>query len=435
MAKIFISFLGTGMGDPDLVTPGYNEVIYLFEDGTPSQMTRFAQRAIIEKHGAQSFERICLLMTEQSKKRHRQLLVDELASIGCSVETQIEEDDSITTNQNAEQQWEWFHALQKLIKDGDEVIFDFTHGFRSVPIIFSTAISFLQKVKRFELLHAYYGYVDQKAQKNEIIDMAKFYRINEWADGISRLVDTADASKLASLAEENKADGFSALNDPKLVKALRDLTDLIKNIDVNNIGEKADEALSLIQQKRKKCSGADKQLLDMVIDKFEKLAINNNHYNLSYFQLQLVLADMLLKHGLFMQAFTVMRECVGTLVMANLDNFPSYYKNRNQTKLRYTLSDMFISIFNVNKLEYSRYKNKQEFTEIVVPFYEKLVKLPNSRIPLLRSFVKDLTELRNGFNHAWISKDGVPKNIEEQGKQFLAKLEQVIKNMQYNNLL
>lgn len=436
MAKIFISFLGTGVGDPSLPTPGYHEVLYRFEDGNPSHLTRFAQRAIIEKHGPESFDRICLLMTEQSKTRHRQLLIDELVSIGCLEHSQIQEDDSITTNQNAEQQWEWFDALQKLIDDGDQVIFDFTHGFRSVPIIFSTAISFLQKVKRFELLHAYYGYVDQKAGKNEIIDMAKFYRINEWADGVARLVDTADASKLAALAEEGKDDGFAALNDPKLVKALRDLTNLIKNIDVNNVGKKADEALNLIQQKSKQCSGADKQLLQMVIGKFEGLAITtNNHYDNNYFKLQLVLTEILLKHGLYMQAFTVMRECIGTLVMVNKQNFPSYYLNQDQAKLRYTLSDMFISIFNVGKLEDSRHKNKQEFIDIVAPFYKKLVNLSNSPIPILRSFVKDLSNLRNGFSHAWVSKNGVPQNIEKQAQQFLVKLEQVIKNMQYNNLI
>ncbi|MFZ1570978.1 MAG: TIGR02221 family CRISPR-associated protein [Thiolinea sp.] len=435
MAKIFISFLGTGMGDPDSVTPGYNEVIYLFEDGTPSQMTRFAQRAIIEKHGAQSFERICLLMTEQSKKRHRQLLVDELASIGCSVETQIEEDDSITTNQNAEQQWEWFHSLQKLIKDDDEVIFDFTHGFRSVPIIFSTAISFLQKVKRFELLHAYYGYVDQKAQKNEIIDMAKFYRINEWADGVSRLVDTADASKLAALAEEGKDDGFAALNDPKLVKALRDLTDLIKNIDVNNVAKKADEALNLIQQKRKQCSGADEQLLKMVVEKFEDLAITmNSSYDVNYFKLQLLLAEMLLKHELYMQAFTVMRECVGSLVMLKSKSFSREYKNRNQAKLRYILSDIFISLFTAG-LENSRHKNKNEFSSIVMPFYDELRQLPDSPIPILESFVIELTDLRNGFNHAWVSKNGVPSNLDKKGKDFLTKLNKVIETLIENRLL
>lgn len=435
MAKIFISFLGIGnlYAKPD--QPGYDILTYRFENDPKEYRTLFAQRAIIEKHGASSFDRICLMMTPESRNKHRDLLVKELLSIGCTDE-KIIQDDSITTNQNTEQQWEWFDSLQKLIQDDDEVIFDFTHGFRSVPIIFSTAISFLQKVKHFTLLNAYYGYMINKLEATgEIIDMAKFYRINEWADGVSRLVDTADASKLAALAEEGKDDGFAALNDPKLVKALRDLTDLIKNIDVNNVAKKADEALNLIQQKRKQCSGADEQLLKMVVEKFENLAITTNgSYDMNYFKLQLLLAEMLLKHELYMQAFTVMRECVGSLVMLKSKSFSREYKNRNQARLRYILSDIFISLFTAS-LENSRHKNKNEFSSIVMPFYDELRQLPGSPIPILESFVIELTDLRNGFNHAWVSKNGVPSNLDKKGKDFLTKLNKVIETLSENRLL
>lgn len=434
MAKIFISFLGTGIGDPDSSTPGYNDVIYKFEDGTFSEKTRFAQRAIIEKQQPDSFDRICLLMTEQSKKRHRQLLIDELVAIGCNEHLQVQEDDSITTNQNAEQQWEWFDALQRLINDGDQVVFDFTHGFRSVPIIFSTAISFLQKVKRFELLHAYYGYVDQKSNKNEIIDMAKFYRINEWADGVARLLDTADASKLAELAEEGKEDGFATLNDSELVKALNKLTDLIRNIDVKNIAKQADTALGLIQQKKQQCSGADAQLLNMVIDKFKDLAVNSNKdYDSNYFELQLTLVEMLLKHKLYMQAFTVMRECLGSLVYIDAFSFLKLPRNRERPKARYELSDAFLNALR-NTPKNVRNRNNT-FLNYVEPFYNRLDQVDSNLIPTLKKLESDLGEIRNGFNHAWVSKDTVPADLDEQGQNFLKELRDVITLLQTQKIL
>lgn len=134
MAKVFISFLGTGNPNTKADQPGYDVLDYRFENDDRIYTSMFAQRAIIEKHDPASFERICLMMTPESKAKHRDLLVEELLSIGCT-EAQLIEDASITTNQNTEQQWEWFDSLQKLINDDDEVIFDFTHGFRSVPII------------------------------------------------------------------------------------------------------------------------------------------------------------------------------------------------------------------------------------------------------------------------------------------------------------
>jgi len=438
MAKVFISFLGTGMGDPDSPEPGYNQVVYQFEDGSPSQQTRFAQRAIIEKHDAESFDRICLLMTEQSKKRHHQLLLDEFNAIGCQLDTQLYEDDSITTNQSAEQQWEWFDALQRLINDGDQVVFDFTHGFRSVPIIFSTAISFLQKVKRFELLHAYYGYVYPKTTNGEIIDMAKFYRINEWADGVARLVDTADASKLATLADEGQADGFAALNDKALTDALRDLTDLIRNIDIKSIAAQADKALSLIQQKKQQCSGADEQLLNMVIDKFKDLALTiDADYDTHYFELQLILVEMLLKHELYMQAFTVMRELLGSLVYIEAADYLQKPENRNRPKARYELSELFLSAVRSKPNKPPRIPKHEQakFDSYVKPFYEKLTKLDYPLVAELKRLEKALGEVRNGFNHAWVSKDRVPEDIGEQGQQFLTELRRIIELLREQAIL
>lgn len=434
MAKVFISFLGIGNLNAKQGEPGYDELTYRFEENAREYKTMFAQRAIIEKHGASSFDRICLMMTSDSKEKHRDLLLAELVAIGCNAQ-QFVEDDSITPNQNAEQQWEWFDSLQKLIQKDDEVVFDFTHGFRSVPIIFSTAISFLQKVKSFTLLNAYYGYIISKPdKKGEIIDMAKFYRINQWADGVSRLIDTADASKLAELAEEGKKDGFATLSDPELVKALYTLTDLIRNIDVKNIAEQADKALGLIQLKKQQCSGADAQLLNMVVDKFKDLAITiNKPYNLKYFQLQLLLIETLLKHELYMQAFTVMRECLGSLVYSEASGFLQEPRNRNRPKARYELSDSFLEA--LRKTPKNMRSKNNTFSIYVEPFYNRLVNLNSNLLPKLNNLEKELGEIRNGFSHAWVSKDRVPLDLDEKGKKFLHELRDIITLLQLQGIL
>lgn len=441
MSKVFISFLGTGNPNAAPDKPGYDVLSYTFEGDSTPHVSMFAQRAILEKHGVDTFDRICLMMTPESKAKHRDLLVDELMSNGCEA-AQFVEDDSITTNQNSEQQWEWFDSLQRLINDGDEVVFDFTHGFRSVPIIFSTAISFLQKVKRFRLVSAHYGYmIDKQAATGEIIDMAKFYRINEWADGVSRLVDMADASKLAELAEENKSDGFAALNDPKLTKALRELTNLIKNIDVNNVGNKADEALQLIIAKRNSCDGADAQLLEMVVQKFSGLAIaGSGAHDLDYFKLQLTLSEMLLKHGLNMQAFTVMREAIGSLSMVKL---PEKYSNikpftAKGRKLRTRFPEIFISLIQFER-ENWKYEDEDkntfipeqtmnDYEAVVLPLYEELDAL--GAIERLRRFTRELLDFRNGLDHAWTAKSGAKPKITEAGIRFHTELDEVVTLLQ-----
>ncbi|QLQ30584.1 MAG: hypothetical protein HZT40_01930 [Candidatus Thiothrix singaporensis] len=52
MAKVFISFLGTGNPNVKADQPGYDVLTYRFENNEQAYTSRFAQRAIIEKHGS-----------------------------------------------------------------------------------------------------------------------------------------------------------------------------------------------------------------------------------------------------------------------------------------------------------------------------------------------------------------------------------------------
>lgn len=437
MSKIFVSFLGTGRD----TEPGYDEVAYRI--GMDQITTRFAQRAILEHHGVTSFDRVHLLMTEQSKQKHRDLLRDELLSIGVHPDV-IKEDASITTNMDTEEQWRWFESLLGVIENDDDVIFDFTHGFRSVPIIFSTAIGFMQKARKFHLAHVYYGYVPNKKEtengdKPRIVDMARFYRINDWAEGVARLTETADASKLATLAHDEDEDGgFAALNDPDLIDALKSLTDIIKNIDVNHVAAMADKALGIVRRKQAECSGADRQLLRMVQDKFGELASQappSGLYDEPYFRTQLVLAEMLLKHHLPMQAFTVMRECVASIGMLGVHG---KYAGKGMNsgdghKYRHRFGELFVTLCQFPRDDWKYWKPEEKHIsesvmkdfQYLLPFYETLETAGIAS--LLQSFVPSMVDLRNKFDHAWTANSqGVPASVLQSGESCLVSLSQSI---------
>ena len=441
MSKIFVSFLGTGSPGK---TPGYDRVVYSINESRIP--TEFAQRAIIEHHGAASFDRIHLLMTPESKDKHLNLLQAELLSIGVRPES-IHEDASITTSMVASDQWRWFERLLDIIRDDDEVIFDFTHGFRSVPIIFSTAIGFLQKARNFSLRHVYYGCKFDNSEQGEIVDMVRFYRINDWADGVSRLIETADASKLARLATEETDGGFETLNDPELVEALQNLTDIIKNIDVNRVASTADTALTIIETKLQTCTGADEQLLRMVQDKFAALASRipaSGRYDQAYFRTQLALTDMLLTHHLPMQAFTVMRECVASIGMLGVTG--KYAKKTMNSsdghKYRHRFGELFVTLCQFPRVDWKYWKpeekrvpeNVMQDFQHLLPFYEILE--TTGIASLLQSFVRPMVDLRNKFDHAWTTNSqGVPSSVIETGRTYLSSLDRVIEMLAENGHL
>jgi CRISPR-associated DxTHG motif protein len=317
-------------------------------------------------------------------------------------------------------------------------VFDFTHGFRSVPIIFSTAIGFLQKAKRFTLLNAFYGYLsDPKTKIGELVDMANFYRINEWADGISQLVETADASKLARLAKSETQNSFQGLRDEKLIDALKDLTAIVKNIDVNRLSGTAENAISIIKEKIRDCNGADRQLLEMVLEKFGDLVSSCNpagHYDSDYFRLQLRFIELLNRHELYMQSFTVIIETVGSIGMLGApEAYQSYSQGGVQNNRVY--ADVFIQMLNVSNWAFP--ENKKKRVDELMPFYRILDQLKIE--PTLRSIVTGTKGFRDGFAHAWTGfsdkKIKKYKNIGQTATETAARLKEIITRLEAEKII
>lgn len=114
-----------------------------------------------------------------------------------------------------------------------------------------------------------------------------------------------DARKLAEVAEKTSRFQAGELNDPGVMRMFDDLTDTIRNVDVNNVGQKANAAIMMIREKKKTASETGKILLDLVIDKFIHLTTKeppSGKYDTDYFKVQLEIIRLLITHKLFMQA-------------------------------------------------------------------------------------------------------------------------------------
>ena len=83
--------------------------------------------------------------------------------------------------------------------------------------------------------------------------------------------------------------------------------------------------------------------------------------------------------------------------------------------------------------EWAFEEQKAKAVEKLTPYYEKLKSVGVE--PLLRGFAKDLTDYRNGFDHAWTRKPEVPLDVEEKGKNFFKKLNEVVSLLEKNGIL
>lgn len=414
MRNVYLSFLGLGNPNPNTGPIGYRPATYELE-GRQSSETEFVQVAEMELLGGDKFDAVLIAATKKSHDTHFGALAKGMSAFGAVPDCFILDEDF-----SSEGQWKWFETILGVIEHGDRLTLDLTHGYRAVPIIFSTALNFLQKARNGQIEAVYYGAFDSNRKLTPIVNMKDFYVINEWADAVSRLVEEADARKISEVAAKTTDFQAGELNDPEIISALDDLTNTVRNVDVNNVGKKAHAAIEMIRAKKEEASETGRVLLDLVFDKFVSLCTEtapSGQYNKAYFELQIEIARLLLEHKLFMQAYTVMREFIASLAMIHFER--EGINNQKRKKKRKNCGEVFFKFFEKPKNEW-RFKGKEMFRDPIIPLYEELKACGVEKI--LRGFVEELGNYRNGFDHAWTARSGAALDIPKKGQEFLGNL-------------
>jgi CRISPR-associated DxTHG motif protein len=140
MGKVFLSFLGLGSQLKQTKQYDYSKTVFIL-NGLKSQETKFVQVAELQILGMSSFDKIIIVATQKSYDSHFNNISSQIQELGAAdiIPLIIEEDMS------PKGQWKWFEMILDNIDYGDELTIDLTHGYRSIPIVFSTAVNFLQK--------------------------------------------------------------------------------------------------------------------------------------------------------------------------------------------------------------------------------------------------------------------------------------------------
>ena len=110
----------------------------------------------------------------------------------------------IPTGRTTEEMWETFKIITQQVDEDDRVIFDITHGLRSLQFLVFLFATYLKAAKNVTIDAVYYGALELQGSNNgvaPVIELSEFVSMIDWLTATTRFVKIGDGQPLASLLE------------------------------------------------------------------------------------------------------------------------------------------------------------------------------------------------------------------------------------------
>lgn len=168
------------------------DAVYKWKGKTyPAKVTAQAIREFAQ------FDEMLVLVTPDAKTQTFPLLAD----LG---DDRIRSVDIVDGKDN-ESMWEIFQTVVDHVQEGETVIFDITHSFRSLPFLAFLFIAYLKSAKNVTIEAVYYGAFEmQKDGVTPILDLTEFVTMLDWLTATEQFIQTGNARRLSVLLNPNK---------------------------------------------------------------------------------------------------------------------------------------------------------------------------------------------------------------------------------------
>lgn len=327
--KVFISFLGTN---------NYVECKYKFNDNV-SKPVRFVQEALIEHICKDWSEKDKILIFCTSKESTGELgskeinwldkndtdnkefglkhMLDDLFK-QCEFKAQIEEID-IELGFSETEIWNIFDHVYQKLEAGDQIYFDVTHAFRSIPLFSVVLFNYSKFMIGTQVKMVVYGAfeklgpafkvkelpVDERIAP--IVDLTNIVRLQEYNQIASGLKEFGKVKPINTILNENTS--------PTPDNALRELSSAVKELDeyIDTIDLKSIKSGKFITKFRNsykfiKRKGKLVKPINNILDELDKETIDfvgeDSFRNIE------VAINWTIKHDMLMQAFPLTEEYI-----------------------------------------------------------------------------------------------------------------------------
>ncbi len=179
-----LTFLGTGR---------YQETRYAWQG--EERTTPYVSQAL--QHFLKA-DRLSVFVTKEAKDMHWETL--QAAIAGACPLAAID----IPMGESEAEIWEIFAAVVQTVSPGEDIAFDITHAFRSIPLLVVLAGGFLQKARGVRLTGTYYGAFNpaRKGEPTPIVDLSPAMGLFDWLVAADKFADVGSAVDLGQRLQE-----------------------------------------------------------------------------------------------------------------------------------------------------------------------------------------------------------------------------------------
>lgn len=421
--KVFISFLGTS---------NYVETIYDFPDGSRSNPVRFIQEALIKKICSDwsHEDKIYIFCTEDAQKNNwvdgGQKTEIEIEKIGLEHRLKenfnlfdIVEMSPIDEGFSENEVWSIFNSVYDKLQIRDNIYFDVTHAFRSIPMFSTVLFNFAQFMKDTKLVSVHYGAFEKLGPAYLVRrDIPVENRIAPVLD-LTSIIQLQNFTQVASdFRNYGKAGGVGQVFDSYtgdrsfnlLVSGLRNNVEKVDEYILTNKVEKIKEGLFAHELKGQinkirnmgKINHAQELLLSELEKALSKFSKNGGDKNI------LAAVEWALSYDMIQQAYTLAEEFI-------IMKVASYYESQN-------IFDNYVSWRSFISKLMSIPKDKilqQDFKDELAKDTDLTIKMLNESVIIdLRKCYPKISNNRNILCHAKETDLTVAKFKEQLKKEF-----------------
>ncbi len=342
MEYTLISSLGTGMYKKE---GGYRKTIYVFEESKEIESHLFLNAVL--KSQLWNVKKIILIGTRTSswdilidETKYEDLWLDvkdQCETDGITDETLIQlqsmmaeekkieitlkvhsaklDDDSV------EEIFNVYNTIESDIKPKTKVLFDITHGFRSMPVLIYQALQFAAANRIFENVELIYGeFIDQQ-KKSFVRNLSKYWEITEITKAVNEFEAKLDGRYLAEKIKTYWERGSKVLLRFSEIVSLNfslQIYDMLKQLK-NSLNDDLTEAPLWVQSVKKE--------LSVIYNRLNKNTVSSVLFEYALF---------LEEKRLYTQAVIALQVCVETIAAEhnglNYEQFGDYDWMQNYGK-------------------------------------------------------------------------------------------------------